>query len=745
MLNFQANQAAFEAEMEAAYANERDYKDLWAEFFAASAAHEEWDGYDKQLYAFPRIAEETEVFVLRHSPLYAHINNGKARTGIGMSTSLGSWIREDRRGMELFRQGSEATERYKAAGLCHCWPVTDISHHVAGVDHVFAYGLLGLREQATARRRDPSLTEKQRKFLLAMEAGLNALMRIGQRTAEKASAMAREEKDDEIRASLERIAESAGYAPAHPPRSFYEALNSMILLYYGIGAVDGNGMSGFGHVDRLLEKYYEQDLANGTLTKEEAESLLSYFMDIPDTLFGKAQTAYDRQNGTIVLGGCDRQGKTVFNDITRMLIRISMRYKLVDPKINIRVSSKHPPEFFNLLSELVLSGSNNTNLMNDDVLITANVRQGKALADARMYVGVGCQENVLAGYEVSSRASVYLNMPKIFLAGLLEEPRAELSAAAGCMLEAARQDADDEEIYAVFKRNLAAVYQALVDQRNSTEQYSDEYAPSPVLSATVHDCIDKATDLMMGGARYSSASIAFDGIADMIDSLLALRQTVTEEKRFTLDQMKEMLRNNFAGHEKERQYLLNRTPKYGQDDERAHAMAKRVFAELAEIGRDCRNSRGGPYEPSLFSFTSNMSLGQQTGALPSGRKAGESLSSGMGPSHSARGRHCDLIDALEAIRPLDMTDYPVVAVENVKFPAGSHHKEDAAPLIRRFVEVGGSVLQINCVDQEMLEAARKTPDQYRDLVVRVSGYSAFFVTLPQYIQDDIINRVKYEL
>jgi formate C-acetyltransferase len=252
--------------------------------------------------------------------------------------------------------------------------------------------------------------------------------------------------------------------------------------------------------------------------------------------------------------------------------------------------------------------------------------------------------------------------------------------------------------------------------------------------------------MMEGGARYSYGSVSLTGIGTLVDSLFAVREAVYNRRVIPLAQLRDMLARDFEGEESFRLFLANRIAKFGQDEPTIRAFSARVFADLARVSSGKANSRGGRYEASLFSFRSFVGFGQKTGATPDGRKAGQHLSAGMSPSLLALGPKSSVTQVLGALDSLDLTLYPVVAVLDLKMPAmrGACPPEFITPVIQRFLDAGGSVLQVNCVDQQTLVEAKAHPERHPDLVVRVSGYSSYFHLLAPAIQEEIIARTVAE-
>lgn len=734
--------ARMAGELEAYYAAfPTDMDALERELHDTSARHPEWLPSERKAYGYARIAARCPVTVFRHFPFYYEIDVGKARTNLGEG-GVGGWLKREPDNARLTDDAIAWWDAPQQRGLCYGWPVLDDNHHCIGNDNVFAAGLNGFIRQAEARLATAT-TADERAFLEAAIAGNRALIAIATRFADAAERMLATEDDPDARANLQRIAAAARRCPAEPPATFYEALNTLLFMREVTQALEGNGSSVLGHLDRILWPYYQRDLAVGRLTRDDAKRLLAYLLALSDIRFGIHDFGnHYGTNTTVVIGGCDAQGAPVFNDLTRMICEVYAEERFIDPKLNARLSAAHPPEYFLLLAELTAGGCNNLALFNDDVVIPANAKMGKALADCRLYVGGGCQENLLENTEINSRATIYLNLGQVLLMGFFPEDYAYFTDRDGLAITRYDQTSFDD-FYAVFLGNLRAVHDAFVDQRNRTEREGWRYNPCPTHSSTISDCLANARDMMAGGARYNFGSVALIGAGTIVDALYAVREAVFRQGRFTLARLRGMLAADFTGDEAACRDL-RRLPKYGQEDDDIRAFSARVFADLACVTSGKANTRGGVYEASLFSFRTFTSAGMGTGATPDGRRAGDYLSPGMGPSLLALGRESSIGQVLGALEPLDLTDYPVVAVLDVKLPAarGGIPAPLLVPVFRRFLDAGGSVLQINLVDPAVLRAAQHEPEQHGDLVMRVSGYSACFVTLPELVQDEIIERTE---
>ncbi len=707
---------------------------------AANAEHPEWLPYERKAMGYAWMAEHCPVKVFRHCPFYFEVDVGKARTDLG-NGGLGGWLRRETFGTALLAQGEAWWRPCGESGLSLGWPVLDDNHLALGLDQIFAHGLHGLIRQAEARLATAE-TARERAFLTSAIAGHRACLTLARRFAEEAERLANDEDDPAIRARLWRIAACARRVPGDPPATFYEAANTILFMREVTQSLEGAGTSILGHFDRILWPFYQRDVAEGRLTREEAKDLLAALLAFSDLRFGiRTFGQHVGTNTTVGIGGCDDDGQPIFNEITRLILEIYREFRLVDPKLNARISAGHPEEFFQELAELTAAGSNTLAIFNDDVIIPANIRMGKAPADCRRYLGGGCQENVLENTESNNRATMYLNLAQVLLMGFDPARWAWFAAREGFAVAEYVGCADFPALYQAFLANLRAVVEAHIRQRDRTESEGWRYNPCPLHSSTLLDCLANARDITEGGARYNAGSVSLAGIGTLIDALAAVREIVFTRRERTLDELWAALTADFAGDDALHAALL-RAPKYGQEDDGILAFSAQVFADVAAAASGQVTPQGRKYEASLFSFRTFVDLGHRTGATPDGRRAGQPVSPGMSPSPLALGRESSIGQLFTALEPLEMTDYPVVAVLDVKLPVASGRFPAAilVSVFHRFLAVGGSVLQLNCVDPATLLAAQADPASHPDLVVRISGYSAYFTTLPVDVQDEVIAR-----
>ena len=684
------------------------------------------DCFEKRAISYKYLAENFEIQVLPVCPFAFHYNNRSGRHDMEMK-GLSSWYSRLDEAKEVEREFYSNIAGTGESGLsCYYLPV-DNAHLTVDYDKVLKKGFAGILKEVETHLCDP---DKQT-FYTAMKCGLEAYIRLAERFSIAASEMASGCTGDD-KARMTVLADSMRRAPAEPARTFHEALNTIVFLYFTVPAIDAGTLSVFGHVDRLLCEYLRNDLDNGTITYEQAFDLIWRFIYIIDSRW---TVNHMGTNCTITLGGCDQDGVPVFNDVTKLVITAYRKLRCIDPKLNIRITHNSPRELITLIAEAINDSLNNICVFNDDVIIEANRKMGKELRDCRLYVGGGCQENVIGHCEQNSRATLYMNtLPALFSVWNDSSWDYFVNRFVGGDLHHYDSNDDFEQIYQKTLHNLRVHITAQVNMKNISEAKGAAWCASPAHSALLGDCIEKGLDMYSGGTKYSSGSVSLVGIGTLIDSLLALKWVVFDKKLMAFDDFTEIVKNNFKGNEQLRRQIINEAPKYMRDTE-TNDFAARVFSDAAAASDGLVNTRGGKYEASLFSFRTFVSLGYNFPATPDGRLSGEHLSAGMSPTVLTQ---IPLTDVFAGLEKIDFTDYPVVAVLDIKLPPVSVQITDS--IIRQFQYCGGSVLQINMIDQQTLIDAKNHPENHGGLIVRMSGYSARFVALSEAEKDEVINR-----
>lgn len=715
---------------------------VFAELDAYAAAHPDLPAVLLKARSHEVLAEAFEPAIFRHSPFFFEMGIRPAECwGTPRPNSLHTWLIERRRHIcHSLPQFANLRALAGSGSGPRVWNINDVfdfDHHCPGYTRLFRDGFAGILADIGAARA--TADAEGLVFLEAAERGIRALLRGAERFAEAAEHLLAAETDSAVRRHLELLAGAARRVPLLPPRTFHEGLACLLFVREGIASFEGIGVSVLGHLDRLLGGLYEQDLAVGRLTRAEAGDLLARWMLHTDVKFHIEDNLWPETSTCIELGGCDETGKPVFNDLTRLIVETHRRHGLINPKLNCRVGAASAPDYLDLLSETVLAGHNHIAVLNDDVLIPANVRMGKSLEDSRLYVNGGCQETMLEGTEHSAGAYYYFNLARVldlclWPAGYATEGfRPEALAACPQPVEAK----DFAGFYAGFLVELRRVMHAGARWLREAGEHWRDVLPCPLFSTTLAGCIAKGRDYTAGGAKYNPAGIALVGLGTVVDSLAAVEQAVFTDGWLTLDELRAALAANWEGYEPLRQRLLG-LPKFGHGEAAADELAGRFSRDLVAMIGEMTNERGGPYQASFFVYYAFVHMGTLTRATPDGRRQGEALSQGVAPGRQRPAK--SLTEAIRGLERIDFRDYPGNAVLDAQLPAGAMPVAALSALFGAFVRQGGPTLQPNCVSVAELRDAKLHPERHRDLTVRISGLSARFVALAPSVQDEIIAR-----
>jgi len=688
---------------------------------AAETAGE--SSYARKTAMHEMMARECPVHLFRETPFFFEISSGRGRyTWGGLQSPVGSYF-HDRTANEWLNVYAAETESDRRNGYLHAWnnPV-GFDHHCPGYDKILELGINGIIRQAEEMLESCS-DEKKRDFYRCVIRSNRALLHLAGRFAEEANRLADAASDEAEAAHYRKIADAAAWVPANPPRTLYEGLCAVLFYRECVGSVEGIGFSTFGQLDRMLYPLYRADVDAGRTTPDEVLTLFCGLLLYTEVRFDAAR-GYHETSTTIELGGCDRDGTVVYNELTALILDAVMNVRSINTKINCRISKAHPQEYLEKIANIQLSGIPTLMMHNDDVLVPARVNCGQEAADARMYVGGGCHEIVLQGTEVCTRADTWISLPRILL-GTLERLD-------GCP--------DYETLYREFSSDVRRYYTRITERKNEQERKWSMYDPLPLYSSSLTGCLEKGLDLTEGGAKYNSTALSLLGTATLIDSLYALKAIVFEEKAVSYGDFRKIIAENFEGNEILRRQILEKLPKHGTGNAELDAFSAAVLHDLSGIAGQT-NGRGGKYLPAFYPHDIYTPLGALTGATPDGRPAGKPLSRGVSPSEFVQTESpLDLIHSLKAI---DFTKFADSFCAELTLPPMDNTAENAAILtsvIRAFLDAEGSSLQFNLIDKAALLDARIHPDDHKNLFVRVCGYSAVFVYLSPSTQNEILER-----
>jgi len=612
----------------------------------------------------------------------------------------------------------------------------EIENNIAGLDYL----------------NDPEATDKAEQWK-AMAISCDAVIVFAERHAALAEELAALESDPQRSLELKKIAEVCRWVPAHAPRTLWEAIQMYWFVHLGtITELNGWDAMNPGHFDQHLTPFYEKELAEGTLSRDEAKELISCFWIKVNNHPAPPKVGITaRESGTyndftnINLGGVKGDGSDGTSEVSYIMLEIIEELHILQPGNSVHISSKTPDKFLHAATRVIRQGHGYPSVFNPDTYILEMVRKGKSLEDAREGGCSGCIEVGAFGKEAYLLTG-YLNVPKIFEVTLNNGIDPVTGKVAGIETGDPRDFKTFDDLYDAFLKQVRFV----VDQKMRVSNYIDrmfaKYAPAPFLSVVIDDCISNGRDYYDGGPRYNTSYIQCCGLGTVTDSLAALKKHVLEKKTFTMDSVLSAVADNFKDEEFMRQTIMNKTPFFGNDDDYADDIAVRVYDDLvAAIDGNPNIKEGGKYHLNMLSTTCHVYFGKVMGATTNGRLAGKSISDGTSPSHGA-----DINGPSAVIKSLSKIDHTKSGgtLLNLRFlPSLLKRDEDITKLgqlIRSYFTLGGHHIQFNIVDTATLMAAQQCPDDYKDLLVRMAGYSDYFNDMNGDLQQEVIERTENE-
>lgn len=689
------------------------------------------------------MAEHCEPVIFLENPFFFELEYNHSRSrGLGKNTPA-CWLKQTKN-EELLRaypSYAEATARFlpyfdrETNNLCSHYDTFDHDHHTLGYTELFRIGVGGLIAKAKEKRRNLEKSSKEYDFCTAVIESCSALIIIAHKFADKAKKLLETCSNETQRESLKMIAQTAQRIPEYPPETFYEGLAMILFMREVVATLENMAISQLGHVDRLLGELYKQDLAVGRINEDQARRLISIWMMHTDIKFDVGNNKWPESSACIQLGGCDPEGNTVFNDVTKLFIEEHVRGKLLSPKLNCRYSTSSPSEYMKLIGKAILGGHNNFALFNDDIIIPSLIESGVSEADARLYVNGGCQEMMLEGLGHTEGTAFYISLLRFFDVFLRGDETAPLITPL--------DSADSfEEFYDKFIKEFKSFLNTVIDQRNLRQSFYKNAVAYPLFSATQDGCIQSGRDYIAGGARYNFSTVALVGLTNVVDSLYSIKTLVYDRKRISLNEFIDILAHNWDGYEAFRAEAIA-LPKYGHNQKEADALANRLFCDIATMIKSRKNERGGIYLPSIFVYSFNRTFAPLLRATPDGRKDYEYVAAGCGPSTAKTLK--DITKPIKSIQNIDLSACGGgVAVLDVMLPASSNLDEDRLCALIRACGICGLVaLQPNVVSRDTLIDAKANPENHKNLIVRVCGLSAYFTALSPEVQDELIQRNFY--
>ena len=627
--------------------------------------------------------------------------------------------------------------------------------HTVGSEKIYKKGFQDYKNDIIeARNRLDFLNDKEafdkKAQLNAMEICCDAIMILGERYAAYARELAEKETDEIRKQELLQIAANCDVVPAHAPKTFWQAIQMYWFVHLGV-TTELNPWDAYspGRLDQHLNPFYQKDTEDGILDDEKALELLEClwvkFNNQPappkvGITLKESGTYTDFAN--LNTGGITPDGENGVNEVSYLILDCMDEMKLVQPNSNVTISKKTPARFLKRACEISRKGWGQPAFYNTEAIIQELLNAGKSIEDARRGGTSGCVETGAFGNEAYILTG-YFNLPKILELTLYNGYDIVSKKQIGIPLGYAKDFKSYDELYEAYKKQVEHLIDIKIEGSNIIEKIYAEYMPAPFLSIITNDCISRGKDYNAGGARYNTNYIQGVGIGTITDSLAAIKYNVFDEKKFTMEELIEALEHNFEGYDMIANLVRNKTPKYGNDDDYADNIMKDVFNFYQKTVTGRPNMKGGTYRVNMLPTTCHVYFGEVMNASPNGRLAQKPVSEGISPEKGA-----DVNGPTAVIKSCSKMDHLRTGgtLLNQKFTPsvvkGEEGLDNMANLVRAYFNMDGHHIQFNVIDRETLIRAQQNPDEYKDLIVRVAGYSDHFRNLSKALQDEIIERTE---
>ena len=627
--------------------------------------------------------------------------------------------------------------------------------HTVGSEKIYKKGFLDYKNDIIEARNNLDFLNDKEAFdkksqLNAMEICCDAIIILGERYAAYARELAAKETDETRKAELLQIAENCDVVPAHAPKTFWQAIQMYWFVHLGV-TTELNPWDAYspGRFDQHLNPFYIKDTEEGILDDEKALELLEcLWVKFNNQPAPPKVGVTVKESGTYTdfanfnTGGITPEGENGVNDVSYLILDCMDEMKLLQPSSNVQISKKTPQKFLKRACEISRKGWGQPAFYNTEAIIQELLNAGKTIEDARRGGTSGCVETGAFGNEAYILTG-YFNLPKILELTLYNGYDIVSKKQIGLPLGYAKDFKSYEELFDAYKKQIEYLVDIKIEGSNVIEKIYAEYMPAPFLSVITNDCISKGKDYNAGGARYNTNYLQGVGIGTITDSLAAIKYNVFDEKKFTMEELIEAMEHNFEGYDMIANLVRNRTPKYGNDDDYADDIMKDVFNFYQKTVTGRPNMKGGTYRINMLPTTCHVYFGEVMNASPNGRLAQKPVSEGISPEKGADTngptaviKSCSKMDHLRTGGTLLNQKFTPSVVK------GEEGLDNMANLVRSYFNMDGHHIQFNVIDRETLIQAQKHPDEYKDLIVRVAGYSDHFRNLSKALQDEIIDRTE---
>jgi trans-4-hydroxy-L-proline dehydratase len=629
--------------------------------------------------------------------------------------------------------------------------------HTVGGPKLFKRGMNDIKTEIEEYLKPIATSEipediAKREELSAMYIAADTIALFAKRHAEELERLAATETDEHRLNKLLEMIRICRKVPAQAPETFHEALQHYWFIHLGV-ITELNPWDSFnpGRLDQHLWPFYQQDIANGTLTIERAIELLQAFWikfnnhPSPPKMGVTAEESNTYTDFALInVGGLQADGSDAVNELSYIILDVIEEMRLLQPSSMVQISKKSPNRFLKRALRIVKTGFGQPSIFNTDAIVQQLLSHGKSLEDARNGGASGCVETGAFGTEAYT-LSGYFNLNKVLEVTMNNgfDPRTQKLI--GLQTGEASSFRSFEDFYNAFERQLNHFIDIKINGNNAIEKLYAQHMPVPFLSILIDDCIANGKDYNSGGARYNTSYVQGVGLGSITDNLTAIKKWVFEQGEISFEKMQEVLKHNFENADELRRKMVYETPKWGNNDDGVDQYAVRVFNSFYNAVTGRPSARGGVFRINMLPTTCHVYFGKVIGAMPDGRLAGEPLSEGISPVQGAD--HNGPTAVLQSAAKIDHIKTGGTLL-NQKFSPSFFATDEAldklASLVRTYFKLDGHHIQFNVVNVNTLRDAQKHPEKYRDLIVRVAGYSDYFNDLGEALQNEIIRRTEHE-
>ncbi|OFX41817.1 MAG: glycyl radical enzyme [Bacteroidetes bacterium GWA2_40_15] len=666
------------------------------------------------------------------------------------------WMGKSNRDRLMSRMTPEWLNAYESGVFTEFQEQRAPGHTVLGYK-MFRTGFLDLKNEiAEAASKldyfsDPQAVEKHEE-LKAMEIACDAIIMYANRHADELERIASKTKNDKRREELLKMSQVCRKVPANAPETVHEMLQHYWFIHLGV-ITELNPWDSFnpGRLDQHLFPVYKKEMDAGTLNMDELWDLLGCFWvkfnnhPAPPKMGVTANESSTYTDFCLInLGGVKPDGTDAVNEMSYILLDVIKEMRILQPSSMVQISKENPDSFIHKALDIIRTGFGQPSCFNTEAIIAELLRQGKSLEDARSGGASGCVETGAFGTEAYWLTG-YFNLPKILELTLNNGFDTRTGKQVGPETGNAADYSNFEELLKVYRVQVNYFADIKIKGNNIIERLFANWLPVPFLSLLVEDCIANGKDYNCGGARYNTSYIQGVGLGSITDILTSIRYNIYDRRRFGWKELTDALKADYIGFEKIRHDLIYETPKYGNDDDYADQQAVTAFEIYYDSVNGRPNTRGGVHRINMLPTTSHVYFGSVTGATADGRNSGVPLSEGISPFQGA-----DNNGPTSVIKSASKIDHLRTGgtLLNQKFSPSFFEDEESyhnlTALIRSYFSLDGHHIQFNVVNADTLKDAQKYPEHYRDLIVRVAGYSDYFNDLGEDLQNEIIRRTEHE-